>query len=291
VLKLVLFCKSYRGDLLRFQRLWGSIQKHNVEKIPFYASVPAEDLSLFRREISNSQEIHWLTDEEIVEVSPGGSLERYLSLDGRLSQQIIKAEAWRKVGCENYVCLDSDCEFTRDFFKSNFISESGVPYTIMHQHKCFLEYSFRMNKQKHYHDFLRESEQIKEYFLRHGPDYEFGPMPCIWSSKVWTDLADKLFQTKQITLWDAIRLIPIEIRWYGEALLFCQSIPIKPIEPVMKAYLYHWQYKNTKIKSKDLSNIYIGVVLQSNWQYELNFADSSKSLGSRIIRRLKRWIG
>jgi len=65
VLKLILFCKSYRGDLLRFQRLWGSIQKHNVEKIPFYASVPAEDLSLFRQEISNSQEIHWLTDEEI----------------------------------------------------------------------------------------------------------------------------------------------------------------------------------------------------------------------------------
>jgi hypothetical protein len=290
VLKLILFCKSYRGDLLRFQRLWGSIQKHNVEQIPFYASVPAEDLSLFRQEISNSQEIHWLTDEEIVEVSPGGSINRYQAMDGRLSQQIIKAEAWRKIGCENYVCFDSDCEIMRDVFYADFLNEDDVPYTVMHQHKCFLEHSFRLSKLMHYQNFLRESEQIKEYFLRHGPDYEFGPMPCIWSSKVWTDLADKSFSARKINLWDAVELIPIEIRWYGEALLKHRSIPINPVEPLMKAYLYYWQYKRSKIDLKYLNKIYVGVVFQSNWQYELGFAGSSKSIGSRLIRRLKRWV-
>jgi hypothetical protein len=291
MLMLVLFCKSYRGDLLRFQRLWASIQKYNADQIPFYASVPASDLELFRKEIKNASEIHWLTDEEIVEVSPGGSIDRYQGMDGRLSQQIIKAEAWRKIGCKNYVCLDSDCEFTRDFLRSNFISDDAIPYTVMHQHKCFLENSFRLNKPKHHQDFLRESKLLKDHFSRQGPDYEFGPMPCIWSSKVWVDLANKSLLTKKLNLWDAIELIPIEIRWYGEALLEHKSIALLPIESIMKAYLYHWQYKNTKIKSKDLNNIYIGVVLQSNWQYELNFADSSKSLGSRIIRKLKRWIG
>lgn len=38
----VLFCKTYKGDFERFKILKNSIDKFNVENIPFYISCPEE---------------------------------------------------------------------------------------------------------------------------------------------------------------------------------------------------------------------------------------------------------
>jgi len=288
MIQLVFFCKSYIVDLKRFERFWASLKRHNQENIPVYVSVPEKDLSVFRSQIDDSNQINWLTDQEIAAKSPGGTIGLYDSFDPKFSQQIIKAEVWRLIDCENYVCFDSDSVITRNIYKDDFISKEGYPYTIMHQHKFFLEQAAKKNKYKYLEYFVKESKLLKDFFGRTGLDFEFGPTPCIWSKHVWSDLYEKTLKPKKLTIWDAFNNIPIEIRWYGEALLKHKSIPLIPIEPLMKAYLYEWQYEGSK-KSliEDISKLYIGVIYQSNWEYELDYIQT-KSLSSRIVRRIKR---
>lgn len=283
---LVLFCKSYIGDLRRFERLWNSLEKNNPENIPFFACVPENDLEIFKTTISNANSINWVTDQEVVEVSPGGSIALYESLDGRLSQQIIKAEAWRLIDCQNYVCFDSDSVVIRELSTADFIAPNGDPYTVMHQHKCFLDQAIQKNKLKYVSYFFEESNKLKKYFNRSGLDYEFGPTPCIWSSKVWKDLSEKTLMTDGMNIWDALNNIPIEIRWYGEALLEHNPISLNPVDPLMKVYLYDWQYKKSENISS-LKDVYIGIVYQSNWEHASDYGPKKKSSASRFIRHLK----
>ena len=44
---LVLYCKSYKGDVQRVKKLKSSIEKYNKDNIPFYVSCPKEDKQLF----------------------------------------------------------------------------------------------------------------------------------------------------------------------------------------------------------------------------------------------------
>jgi len=287
---LVFFCKSYLGDLKRFQRFWDSLNKHNPEKIPFYACVPESDLVTFKSEVEHPDLIYWITDQQIVAVSPGGSKERYEALDGRLSQQILKAEVWRLIGCKNYVCFDSDSVVIRDLNAADFIAPNGDPYTVMHQHKYFLDQAIQKNKLKYVSYFLEESNKLKKYFNRSGLDYEFGPTPCIWSSKVWKDLSEKTLMRDGMNIWDALIDIPIEIRWYGEGLLKHESISLNPIEPLMKVYLYDWQYKKNE-NLNALSNLYVGILYQSNWDYDMDYGSSKKPWYKIIFRRFKSVLG
>ena len=284
---LVLFCKSYIGDLKRFERFWNSLEKHNPENIPFYACVPENDLEIFKKTISNANSINWVTDQDVVKVSPGGSIALYESLDGRLSQQIIKAEAWRLIDCQNYVCFDSDSVVIRELSTADFIAPNGDPYTVMHQHKCFLEQAIQENKPKYINYFLEESSKLKQYFNRSGLNYEFGPTPCIWSRKVWEDLSNKTLGAEKKTIWSALVEIPIEIRWYGEALLKHKSISLNPVDPLMKVYLYDWQYKK-KENIVALKKIFLGIVYQSNWEFELD--NKKRGFLSRINRGFKRLL-
>ena len=48
MLNFVLYCCTFRKDLKRTVKLAQSIQKHNKANIPFYISVPAEDVDLFK---------------------------------------------------------------------------------------------------------------------------------------------------------------------------------------------------------------------------------------------------
>ena len=47
--KLVLFCKTFKGDFKRFKILKESVDKYNKDNLPFYISVPKSDLELFRK--------------------------------------------------------------------------------------------------------------------------------------------------------------------------------------------------------------------------------------------------
>lgn len=288
----VLYCKSYEGDVLRALRLAQSVEKFNCDGLRFYISVPSSDRSLFLSKLGTTN-FELLNDEDIVRANPRVNPDKYTHWDGRVSQQVIKSEFWRLVQCNAYVCIDSDAVFLRDFHTSNFLHVDGTPYTVMHQHKELLQLAANVGRQCHVNIFHEESKRLKGIFNRVGPDYEFGPPPLIWSPHVWNDLDKFMLEPKGLTLWDAIQQMPIEIRWYGESLLKYKSIPLHPIEPIMRFYHYDWQWKiYSKLGEtpKTLADNYLGAVFQSNWEFEFDYGVKKRPLLSRFARRIKRWL-
>ena len=288
----LLFCKSYSGDLRRVQRLWQSVQRHNCEKILFYVSVPKADRSLFEQAMGNPEGLIWVNDEDFVRANANASLENYRLWDGRLSQQVIKSEFWRLTGCDSYLCIDSDSEFIRDFYRRDFLDAQGNPYTVMSQSKELLQLAANKGITKVIDNFHRECSMMKSVFDRIGPDYDFAPTPVIWSARVWRDLDEYYLKPKGITLWDAIRERPSELRWYGEALLQFKSIPLMPIEPLFRCYHYNWQWHTLRRQGESIETLqreYMGVVYQSNWQYELDHDShvQRKSIASRMARFIR----
>ena len=292
----ILFCKSYRKDVYRAKRLITSIAKFNEDKIPFYLSVPKEDLALFSQEIDWAQlqsisEFHLITDESIVlsntHIDVKANLERYYAMPGYLSQQVIKAEAWRFIGCENYLCLDSEAVFMKPFYLDQFMANGTEPFTILHPNTDFLALARKLQKNKEIEHFFKDNQRLREEFGRAGEaaqDWDFGPAPLIWSKKVWQSLESMHLKPKGQTIWDAIERLPFEIRWYGEALLKFNAIPLHPHEPLFQVIHYDWQQKH--LVPLDQTN-YLGILSQSNWDKELDPSFARKPWLSRVWRKIK----
>jgi len=288
----LLFCKSYAGDLRRVERLWRSVERHNRDRIPLYISIPAADRRLFEATLGHPDGLVWVSDEDIVRANPRADLAAYRSWDGRQSQQVVKSEFWRFAGCDSYLCLDSESEFIRDFHHGDFLDAQGHPYTVMHQAKELLQLARNKGITRVAEDHHRDCALLKAAFGREGPDYDFGPTPVIWAAQVWRDLDEQYLQPKGMTLWDAICERPSELRWYGEALLHFHSIPLLPIEPLFRVYHYNWQWhaqRRLGETAEKLQGEYLGVLCQSNWQYQLDHGKQAKrkSWPSRLVRSLK----
>lgn len=264
---IILFCKTYSGDIQRFLTLKESVDKHNVDKIPFYISIEKKDYSVFK-DIDN---IHILFDEDIYDSNLRG-----ININWHY-QQIIKSSVWKLGITENWVCIDSDSYFIKDFYVSDFMYNETTPYTVMHENKDLLifetskfnnlPFDFRAS-------FIKDRKAVQEVFNRGGRVYDFGPTPSIWNSKVWESLEVEYLIPNGITFEQLIITIPSEFTWYGEWLLHSKVIPLWPIEPMFKVLHYKQQYdewKNMGYEEKDFTNDYLGMVMQSNWGAPLKY--------------------
>ena len=287
----VLYCKSYSRDFLRLKRLFNSIQKFNVDHIPFYISTPKANKDLLL-EILGADGYIWVADEDIVAANPKASIEKYKAMPGGLSQQVIKSEFWRLGLAENYLCLDSDSLFIRNFQKSDFLSADGVPYTVLHQNKELFQLASNRGQDKVERDLRIEAERVKALFGRSGPNFYCAPAPFIWSAKVWRSLDAEFLQPQGISLWELITPEHPETLIYGEALLRYRAIPLIAIEPLFRIYHYDWQYflmKRVGETEAKVAKHYLGIIYQSAWESELNFGEPQKSLSSRLLKRIKRF--
>jgi hypothetical protein len=298
VVEFALVCKSHRRDVLRVQRLLDSLAANNPERLPVVVIVPEQDQALFQEHLAGHT-FELLSDETVVAAHPQAAerdlLARYRATPGYRSQQVVKAEAWRVLGCSAYLCVDSDTVFLKPALRADFIAPDGHPYTLMHQSRELMQLAVNRGHGSVLHAFKAESEQLKQWFGRIGPDFDFGPQPLIWSARVWADLHERHLAPRGWTLWDAIDFAPSEIRWYGEALLACQSIPLHPIEPLFRVYHHEWQWlllRSLGETDQTLQAQFIGVVYQSNWEVELDppGTRSALSLLGRRLKRLRRRI-
>ena len=293
---MVLYCKSYRRDFLRVKRLLISLQKHNRDKLPFYISTPTADrellLEVLGKDGQNFSYI-WITDEAIIAANLRAPKDVQLGMPGGLSQAIIKAEFWRLGLADNYLCIDSDSIFIRDFRKTDFLASDGYPYTVLHQNKELFQLATNRGYTKVEQDLREEAIRVQQLFGRQGPQYYCAPAPFIWSAKVWQSLDEQYLTPKGITLWDAVTPEYPETLFYGEALLNFQAIPIRMVEPLFRIYHYDWQYytaqrlgeTETKLKQN-----FLGVIYQSNWESELDYGVSNKSFASRTLKSMKRFL-
>jgi hypothetical protein len=257
--KLVLYCKSYHLDVHRAKNLLDSINKYNIDNIPFYISVPESDIDLFKKELGESN-YTLLKDEDINTLNEGWK-----------GQQIVKSQFWKLGLCENYLCIDSDCVFIKDFKVSDFMFDNETPYTVCHEYKSFFEFmdKFPLSFDP-YESFVNERLQIMELFGRSGAIYDFGPGPTIWSSKVWQSLEEQYIIPNNITFADLIEANGSEFTWYGEWLLHSQVIRLIPKGPLFKNYHYPHQYdfdKQTNYTTEKISKLYLGIGLQSIYNF------------------------
>ncbi len=105
---IVLYCKSYHKDIERVKILLNSIEQYNIDNIPFYISVPSQDISLFKNTLGT--ENYTLIEDELIANNSGWA-----------GQQVVKAQFWKLGLTKNYLCLDSDSIFIKPFFKSDFL--------------------------------------------------------------------------------------------------------------------------------------------------------------------------
>jgi hypothetical protein len=252
-----LYCKSYDKDVYRAKDLFDSICKYNVDNIPFYISCPVKDIELFKQVLGN---VDIIVDEEIDRNNEGWK-----------GQQIVKSQFWKLGLCENYVCIDSDCIFIKEFKVSDFMFDDKTPYTICHEYKSFFEFmeKYPLNFDP-YESFVKERKHIMELFGREGVIYDFGPGPTIWSTKVWKDLEDNYLIPNNLKFSNLIEENGSEFTWYGEWLLYSQIIRLMPKGPLFKNYHYPHQYeydKKTNYTKEKISKLYLGIGLQSIYKF------------------------
>jgi hypothetical protein len=290
--KIVLYCKSYNRDFNRLLRLARSIQDHNSDRIPFYVSVPDEDHALF---LASAFQYGFvlIKDEDIVSCNKQIDIQHFRTLPGYLQQQIVKSEFWRLKTAANYLCIDSDSEFLRDFYTTDFISSEGHPYSVIHEEHGLLEELIARDKTDKLESYFHEAAKLQKELSRTGRLYSYGPTPVVWSAAVWSDLDENYFKPHGMTILDAIVAIPSELRWYGEAMLKYKSVPLMPIEPLFKVLHYHWQnsrWLRKMIKSPYFNKLYMGVIYQSNWDASMDWPKERGNWLSRLGRRLKQML-
>jgi len=276
---------------LRLKRLLASIQQFNRDEIPFYVSTPEADQELLIQ-VVGSAGYHWVSDESIIAANPRVSLAATHGVPGGLAQAIIKSEFWRLGIAANYLCIDSDSIFIRDFAKDDFLAPDGDPYTVLHQNKDLFQMATNRGHLKVERDLRAEAERVQALFGRIGPTYYCAPAPFIWSSKVWQSFDQGYLIPKGITLWDVVTPEYPETLLYGEALLKYQAIPVRAIEPLFRIYHYDWQYylyKRLGETTEKLKQNYMGIIYQSNWESEMSLGASDKGALSVLLKRIKRF--
>lgn len=254
---IILFTKSYRGDLIRCIELSKSIAKYNKDNIPYYISVPPDDVDLFKKTIPHYTKI--ISDYTISDNNMGW-----------VGQQFVKSLVYKLNICRFYVCIDSDAYFFKDFFISDFLYSDDIPYMVMHQRQSFYEFIDRFPELMTYdvragHE--DEYRSIMSHFGRTGKMYHYGISPYIWDTKVWEWLdtewgLDSLFKKH-----------PNELKWYGEGAL-AYGLPMMPTEPLFKAMAFVQQYqlyKKLGYTEEHFKKQYMGMVMQSNWNAPLKY--------------------
>lgn len=287
---LVLYCKSYRQDVLRTRRLAQSVAQYNRDGLAFYVSAPAADLPLFRERLQGLPHV-LLADEDIMRANSRLDLARLTAMPGYHSQQVVKSEFWRLGLSEHYVCLDADSYFIRRFGLADFVAADGTPFTVMHEGKEFLQYLVNIGKQKHVADAHAEARRFAEHFPGIESRYRFGPTPVLWSAKVWAALDERYLRPRAWTLVDAIEAFPSELHWYGGAALAYRPFPLLPREPLFKLYGYaeeYWRARRLGESDETLSANYLGVTRQSAWD-KTDDLDPRKRI-RRAVRKLLKYV-
>jgi len=290
---LALYCKSYSTDLFRLLRLTKSIRQFNVERLPFYVSVPKAELPLFLEHLAGL-DVELMADEDILLASPRIDAAQVARMSGSVAQQVVKSEFWRLNLSKACVCLDSDAFFIRTFGLADFMTPDGTPYTMLDEAHDLMEDALRQNRQRVVDAFQREADLVQQLFGRAGRRYSFGPFPLVWHRDVWQSLDERYLQPKGMSFADAINQAPIESRWYGEALMAYQAVPLLPCQALFKVYHYAWQFDKDRSQGLDLAHLaqfYCGVIFQSAWERDMDWPREGGQSMSRIGRRLRRHLG
>jgi len=261
--KIAILLVTYIGDIEYVERLIPNYMKYNIDEIPLYIVAPSSDSKAFEKFVGDNIEL--LTYESITDNLVHDNSIRGIR-PGYINQEIIKLAFWEKGLCENYFCMDSDGQFIRDFYISDFMYDEDIPFTILSENNELAvepEYYIKywIGWEKSVRLIQKEVGLVDKRMLTcHG----FAILSC----KVLKSLYNKYLLPNNLTYQDMLNKAPYEFSWYNIWLKKDKTIQIEIREPIVKIFHHknhHLEYLQKRITLDDIARGYLGVVINSNY--------------------------
>lgn len=257
-----MFCKTYSGDLDRVSLLISSFNKYNTDELSLVLSVPEQELEMFKQ--FESKTIQIVTDESYA--GKYFTNERLLGLSvGYCNQEICKLAFWESKIAKNYLCLDSDSLFIRNFHESDFMVDHDTPYMVLVMDKD-------LAIEKHYHDFwLNRQEFIKKIYTAVGladSRYRTCHNAQVLNATVLASLKRDFMAKHKYSYIDLIAISPFEFTWYNAWFQKCGLVREVAVEPFFKMFHMRIEYTMSRLRELDLKDYaysYVGIILNGNW--------------------------
>ena len=260
---IAIFVKSYAPDFPNLKRLLNSCAKFNNEEFPIYICVPDEEIEQLRSlegicDFTAVPESFFKIDFPNQKIH-GRSL-------GYLRQQIVKLSVHHLGVAANYMILDSDAVMIRPFGRSDFLSESGTPYTVLVEDlDQFTAPWYRMyaDRRREFLVSIAKRFELSTDHLRtcHGN--------VLFSAKVLANF-EAWCEHEGLTPSHLMEIGPYEFSWYNFFLQSKMPETVIPIEPFVRYLHVKNEYRFLRyqgITINDLARSYVGICLNSNWAH------------------------
>jgi len=262
--EIIIFCKSYQNDIERIKILFGSIKKHNKDNIPFYISIPKQDLELFQSELG-IEGWNVIFDEDLTDQT---------SIQSHFTQRLFKMEFYKTKIAQYYLIIDSDMYFIRDFYKTDFVASNGIPYFTIHECKDLMELSWKIKGSGVLLEWFKaERLPLMEIFGRTGKAYDYSGSALLYISEVFKGLYEEYCVPNNLTFLDLLNTHGSENTWFGEFVLY-SGLKYYPTGPMFKTFHYPEQYTLSKqlgMTEEMFAANYLGITMQSNWNSPLKY--------------------
>ena len=280
-----MFCKTYSGDMNRVRLMIESFNKYNVDAISLILSVPESEIDKFRQ--FESKTIAIVSDESYA--CKYFTKEKLHNLPvGYVNQEICKLAFWESKIAKNYLCIDSDLLFIRDFHESDFMADKNTPFTILVMDKD-------LAIEKHYHEFwLWRQEFIKKIYAAVGLQdrrYRTCHGMQVLNAAVLQSLKHDFIAKHKYNYVDLIAIAPYEFTWYNAWFQKCGLVPEVAVEPFFKTFHMRIEYILSRLRGLDLKDYaysYVGIILNGNWKRPEHTYQKPSWWMKRLYKFLKR---
>ena len=273
--------KTYEGDVDYVERLLLSFHRHNIDQLPLVISCPERDRGLFDRfavesvfVINDEDVTNQLVDVEVAGIRPG-----------YINQEIIKLAFWETGIARNYMCLDSDGVFLRDFDISEFMFDDETPYTVMYEDNelrtdvAYFETHWRARSKALDRIRIEVGLPSQPVLTTHG----FG----IFSARVLRAFRDEFMTPRGLSYSGVLAISPYEFSWYTLFLQARGTIVIHPRESLFR-YVHsarqHFIMTLSGVTRDDLARGYVGVTVNSNFSRDFGLAETGEPLHDVLAR-------
>jgi hypothetical protein len=187
---------------------------------------------------------------------------------GYINQQVLKLAFHRLGIADNYMCLDSDALFIRDFGVDDFFHPDGLPYQVLVEDR-FLKSDpdyFKTHWQA-------RSKKLDEIAKALGVEDAKSLKSChgfqILQSKVLKRFEVDFLSARGLDLLEILTRFSYEFTWYNYYLQMTEPV-IHEIEPLFHYFHSGKQLVKSQLYSEtntDFSKGYIGIVVNGNFQH------------------------
>jgi hypothetical protein len=270
------FIKSHQPDLALVRRLLNSISEHNRDRISAYISVPLDDVAAFQDLSRRFTDVSVLADDHLG--VPKVDRKIWNFAPGYITQQLVKLNVQRLSEARNYVILDSDTYFIRDFGTKDFVSSNGTGLTVLTEDKDSAA-------DPAYAPFA-ENRAMKIDLIADRLGVPTLSRATCHNNTVFQDLVLRDFHdwcdSEGLSLLDLMAIAPVEFTWYNFFLVTHHPERLVRTEPFIRMMHTRSEYRRlvaAGFSHESLRRSYLGVCLNSGW---------AGTRQDRLVSRLER---